>query len=107
MSEPEAKVPDNILQFKSRPEHESPITRKRPEWDAHKHARLKIDFENRVIKCGLCNESIGPWAALIAIEHSFSEITYKYKAVKEWEEKRHAEFLKKEKKREEKRGPML
>jgi ribonuclease PH len=113
MTTPDDDITDNkILEFKPRPEHESPIERK-SNWFEHKHGRLLIDFENRVILCRLCGQSIGPWAALLAIQESFSEITYKYKAVKEHEEKSRAEAKKRQekwqKKNEERRkgGAML
>lgn len=103
MTDPAPIEPDNILQFKPRPEHEPPIERKQ-HWLEHKHGRLLIDFENRIVTCRLCDQSIGPWAALLAIQESFSEITYKYKAVKEHEEKSRAEAKKRHEKWQKKHG---
>jgi len=109
MLEPE-KEPDNIIEFKPRDPNEMPIERKLRGYDEHKHGRLQVDLENRIIICRICGESIGPWAAIISILNGMETVKYKYRAVQEWEEKKRKEFEIKQKKRAARRemgGTML
>ncbi len=103
MSEPEEKVPDNILEFKPRPEGEMPVEIKRWSYDDHVHGSFLIDVREREVLCRRCGKLVDPFTALSLIGEHMADVKYKWDAYQAWSKKQHEEFVRKEKKREERR----
>lgn len=118
MSDPEEKAPDNILEFKPRPENKpwdpktETLATVKPMWERneHKHGPFLVDDRERTVECKRCGKLIDPIYCIMIIAEFWHEMDWKikvYQDIKKAEaDKRAREKIRREE-RDKRRSAML
>ncbi len=97
MSEPDKKTA-KIFEFKARDPNAPLAEFHRRKYDDHKHGRFLIDERKGTVQCQLCGQFIPSFEAVCLMAEAWHEIDYKYKCIREYNEKqqkkRDADLLK-------------
>lgn len=105
--EAQAEPPDNVIEFKQRPENipwdpqtENLVQKKQLTYLEHKHGPFLVDEVEREVTCKRCLKVIDPILAICLIADNWHSMDWKLKAYKEAEERVAAKYkLQKERQR--------